>query len=89
MKAAKYPWVRYRINTHCALIAVPEGWTLDWRDADDAHPHRAPLRFVDGQTATIPTGLGDIRIMPGVRKGAVDYWERYFKRTLEPSVDKA
>lgn len=62
------------------LVEVPEGWTLDWRDAEDIYPVRPPVRFADGQTATIPNGLGEIRMLPKVLKGAVDYWQRYFEK---------
>ena len=66
LKKAKYPWVRFRVVNFCALVAVPKGWTLDWRPMDDIQ-QPAAQRWVDGATATIPVGLGDIRLMPGVR----------------------
>lgn len=84
---AKFPWVRHRIDRY-ALVVVPEGWTLDWRDGEDVHPIRPPVRFVDGDTATIPPGLGDIRIMPGVRKGAVDYWARHWERERQKEAQE-
>jgi len=77
MRVPKHPWMPIRNVGNCLLLEVPNGWTLDWRDGDDARPIRAPLRFADGQTATIPVGLGEIRFMPKVLKGAVDYWERW------------
>ena len=70
MRNVAYPWTRWRVNTHCALTDVPEGWTLSVRvvEPDGICANRKVgevLTWRDGATATIPTGLMDIRLRKG------------------------
>jgi hypothetical protein len=71
MKNVKYPWVRWRVSSLPAHVDVPPGWTLSVRfvDPDGAFASLRPGKIVvwcDGELATIPTGLVDIRLRKGV-----------------------
>lgn len=76
MKKPAYPWVRWRVATHCALVEVPAGWTLSVRVAEPEgiSSHHKPgdlLRWGQrgcNDIATLPVGLLDVRLRPGVHK---------------------
>jgi len=75
MRNVAFPWVRWRIATHCALVAVPHGWTLSARVvepegiSEKSHKPGDVMRWGAKNAsilATLPVGLLDIRLRKGV-----------------------